>query len=73
MSKKVTFNDRVTEHKLIVWQFTYKECRRKYWEIIALDRFRFQRRIDKFELQFKRMHENVDNTARINQKHSVTD
>ena len=47
--KKVRFNDCITTHYMIAWDFAYKRCRQKYWEYIAVDRFRFQRRIKIFE------------------------
>lgn len=45
--KKVTFNEKCNElHHLITWSFAYSMTRRKYWELLAVDRFRFCRRIE---------------------------
>ncbi len=47
--KKVRFNEQISIHYMIVWNFAYRESRKKYWEYFVLDRFRFQRRIKDFE------------------------
>lgn len=45
--KKVTFNLRDNKiHLMVVWNYAYKLSRKKYWEILALDRVRFHRKIE---------------------------
>ena len=50
--KKVTFNDYVEVNYMFAWGFAYRQCRRRYWENYATDRFRFLRRIRSFEQKF---------------------
>lgn len=44
--KKVTFSPHIIVHQMVTWKFAYKTSRVKYWEQIATDRMRFQRRIN---------------------------
>lgn len=47
MKKKVTFNEERNQiHHLITWSYAYNSSRKKYWQFLAVDRFRFQRRIE---------------------------
>jgi Phosphatase-1 catalytic subunit binding region len=41
----VTFSDSVKVHHMVAWSFAYKNARKMYWELFALDNMRFQRRI----------------------------
>lgn len=44
--KKVTFNEEGNRrHVLVTWKYAYKASRERYWENVANDRMRFQRRI----------------------------
>ena len=52
MGKCVSFNDEVIKHYLCVWDFAYRKCREPYWEIVALDNYRFKRRVIDFEKKF---------------------
>lgn len=46
--KKVTVEEgRNQVHPMITWAFAYKDARKKYWELMALDRWRFSQRIGK--------------------------
>ena len=53
--KNVTFNDYVNIHPMIVWSFAYRQHRKTYWEFVAVDRWRFRRRINKFEGDYNRI------------------
>lgn len=45
--KKVTFRDSCNEtYTLVTWNFAYRASRKQYWEFFAVDRMRFQRRIN---------------------------
>jgi len=47
--KKVHFppDEHLAEvHRMIMWSFAYRECRKGHWEQYSRDRARFQRRID---------------------------
>lgn len=47
--KKVHFkpdNELAVVHPMIVWSFAYKQARKGTWEVDALDRLRFQKRIE---------------------------
>ena len=46
--KKVSFGSVQTQH-MIMWSFAYKESRKDVWGRAALDRWRFQRRIEETE------------------------
>lgn len=46
MNKKVTFSQKPSIHYMVTWTFAHKECRKKWWENVALDRIRFEHRID---------------------------
>lgn len=46
MYRKVKFDtSRNKMYNMVVWNYAYREARKGRWEIKALDRFRFQRRI----------------------------
>ena len=46
----VRFNERVTIHRMVVWQFAYKQARSgRCWMQAAVDRSRFQKRIAEME------------------------
>lgn len=45
--KKVTFNiENNKVYFMVTWNFAYKSSRERYWEILAIDRMRFARRIE---------------------------
>lgn len=44
--KKVTFREYNDTYVLVVWSFAYRESRKKYWELFAVDRIHFQRHIN---------------------------
>lgn len=47
--KNITFNESENKiYPMVVWSFACKNARKNNWETIALDRWRFQRRIDEF-------------------------
>ena len=48
-SVSVTFNDIPKVYYMVTWNYAYKQCRKPFWEIHAIDRMRFLRRILKFE------------------------
>ncbi len=50
--KCVTFNEKTQIKYMHVWQYAYKKCRLRYWEIVAIDRCRFERRIRNFEKMY---------------------
>lgn len=44
---QVAFNlDENKIHHMYVWSYAYKQARKSQWAMEAVDRFRFQRRID---------------------------
>lgn len=44
--KRVTFNENMnTIHHIVAWNFAHRHARNVYWEYVAIDRMRFQRRI----------------------------
>lgn len=45
MAKHVKFNLQPEMHHLHVWNYAYREARKGPWMRIALDRYRFKRRI----------------------------
>lgn len=45
-NKKVRFNLTPKIQILYKWNTAYKLARQRYWEIVALDRYRFQRRTE---------------------------
>ena len=47
--KKVTFNNKITIKVMHVYKFASEKNRARYWENVALDRIRFQRKITQFE------------------------
>ena len=47
--KSVTFNDIPKVYFMITWNYAYRQYRKPFWEIHAIDRMRFLRRILKFE------------------------
>ena len=47
--KHVRFNENVRINRMYVWKYVYRECRKTYWMTIAVDRFRFERRIRDIE------------------------
>lgn len=48
----VTFNPNVQVLKMCVWNYAFWAARNGNWIQIALDRYRFQRRIQEFERKF---------------------
>lgn len=47
---KVTFDESLNiVHYMIAWRYAYRSHRQKYWENLAVDRWRFQNRIFKFQ------------------------
>ena len=48
-SKYVTFNDIPKVYVMVTWNYAYRQYRKPFWEIHAIDRMRFLRRIHKFE------------------------
>ena len=58
-NKVVTFDDVPQIKYMHVWQFASKKYRQRYWENVALDRIRFQRRINKFEQVFVKVCKHV--------------
>ncbi|KAK5646712.1 hypothetical protein RI129_005176 [Pyrocoelia pectoralis] len=47
--KKVTFDESQNRvYIMVVWPFAYEEARKGPWETIALDRYRFSRKIEEF-------------------------
>lgn len=45
--KKVTFNEKLNKvHFLVTWNFAYNSSRKGPWIFVAIDRGRFQRRIE---------------------------
>ena len=44
-NKTVRFDDCVKVRKLCVWNYAYRQCRKTYWMTVAVDRCRFERRI----------------------------
>ena len=51
--KKVCFkpdDELVTVHPMVVWSFAYKQARKGTWQVEALDRIRFQKRIKELDV-----------------------
>ena len=48
--KKVTFKDEVQVFKMCTWTYAYREARKPTWINVAVDRMRFQRRIQLTEI-----------------------
>jgi hypothetical protein len=47
MNKRVTFNLVPVVHRLVVWDFAYRQARNgKIWMTMACDRMRFAKRIE---------------------------
>lgn len=59
MSKQVTFSQKPTIHYMVTWKFAYKECRKKWWENVAIDRIRFERRISQLSSILEPIFENM--------------
>ncbi len=57
--KCVTFNEIPEIKYMHVWQYAYKKYRQRYWENVAVDRFRFERRIRNFEKMFVKVMKRV--------------
>lgn len=51
LKKNVKFNLKPTMHLMYVWAFAYSQARKGDWEMVARDRIRFQRRIEKIRLK----------------------
>ena len=49
-SKKVRFNENVTVHYMIYWDFAYREARKGTWKQEIADRCRFTRRVQELDL-----------------------
>lgn len=47
MEKAVKFSQKITIQYMYCWTFAYRAARKRYWEEKALDRARFERRIEK--------------------------
>lgn len=48
--KKVRFNEDNNQiYYMIVWRYAYETARKPFWEIVALDNFRFRTRIKNIE------------------------
>lgn len=46
MKQKVKFDEtKNVTHNLIVWSYAYQQARRGHWQMVAVDRYRFERRI----------------------------
>lgn len=46
MVVKVEFDlSKTRVHNMVTWRYAYQQARGRYWEIAALDRSRFERRI----------------------------
>jgi Phosphatase-1 catalytic subunit binding region. len=44
--KKVTFSGNKDQlYLMLTWRYAYHASRKKYWEIVAVDRHRFERKI----------------------------
>ena len=59
MSKIVRFNPETEIHYMIYWNFAYKTARKGHWQTFALDRFRFQNRIQNSEKILKPIFNNL--------------
>ena len=49
MDKKVTFSEHVQVNHMVVWKFAYRNARISPWNVAAVDRARFERRIKAVE------------------------
>ena len=48
--KRVRFNDEVQICRMYTWEYARRRCRKNDWMIEAVDRFRFERRIQNVEI-----------------------
>jgi len=49
IQKVVRFDENVGIHVMVVWNFAYRNARKRYWENFAIDRLYFARRVHKLE------------------------
>lgn len=54
MKKSVTINESNNRiHLLVAWAFAYRKARESTYELLAIDRYHFKRRIERSELILK--------------------